>query len=104
MNTLQAVPPVLQQESGEDITYTFDFTPNLPGGQTPTLPVSALVDLTNRSTAVTLADSPSVAGNTVVQRVRPILVAGHTYRLLVRCTPSTTTNIETIALGLICPF
>lgn len=65
----------------EDVALRFDVTALLAGG-VPSAPQSALYRVVDNGAdvAVTLADTPTIEPNTVVQRLRG-LTAGTTYKL-----------------------
>lgn len=97
------IPSEEVQFAAEDITWGIDTTAVMSGAQTPT---AVTVTLKNPSgTVVTLADTPTVAGNVISQRVRAgvLTPSGGSYWLTATFTPSGTTNVLVSALALRCP-
>lgn len=97
----QTLPAALPQKRVEDIVYGIDCTAQLTGAQTPT---AVSVTLTKNGVPVTLVDPPIVVGNVIMQRVRTMVLAvGCLYQMEALFTPSTTTNILALDLGITCP-
>ncbi len=104
MTLLSTIPASVAQASNEDITWGVDVSAQLASGQTVTVPSATLVDTSGGGVPLTLTDPAASTATTVTQRVRPILSAGHSYRLILTFTPSGTTNILDAVLGIDCPF
>lgn len=87
------VPAVGYQDPTEDLTWGIDCTALLTPPQTVTNPTVTLATDPG-GTTVTLADTATVNGNVITQRVRAgTLNPGGRYLLTVHLTPSGTTNI-----------
>lgn len=85
----------------EDVALRFDVTALLVGGGVPSAPQSALYRVVDNGAdvAVTLADTPTIESNTVVQRLRG-LTADTTYKL--RVSFLTSGNRRALTLVVIC--
>lgn len=95
------IPPVLEQASMEDITYGIDCTALLGGQTIDTFTVA----LSQKSTPITLEDSPTASGNLIAIRIRAaVLTTGGEYQLLVTVNPTASTNIFACVLQITCPF
>lgn len=106
------VPPSVSQASVEDITWGIDCSAQLSDSQTVT---AVTVTLTNGAgQTMTLADTPTISGNVIEQRVRAGVLAPASippsgtltgqYTLTATFTPSSTTNVLANQLVIICPF
>jgi hypothetical protein len=99
---IATTPAGVVQASTEEIPWGIDMTPALPVGGSVTGVSSSLLDQTNGK-SVTMADSPSVAGNIVTQIVRAgVLTANHTYLLTITYTAATSTVLSTVTT-ITCP-
>lgn len=104
--TLATIPATVTQASSEDITWGNDVSAQLVDGQTVTLPVVTITDLSVRGQPqLGFTYGPSVTGTVISQRIpEGMLTALHNYRLVWGFTPSGTTDIRESATGVICPF
>jgi hypothetical protein len=109
MSATTTVPGSINVLVGETVPVGIDFTLRIATGQTPSVPTSALYDITNISAGqqgtlftAGLSGSPTIVGNLVTQLVTG-LTSGKVYRLVLGCTPSGTTVIKD-GLEITCPF
>lgn len=97
-------PAGVQQASVEDIVWGIDVTNYLLIGQTVTNAVCVLTNLRTKTT-VTLADTCSIAGNIISQRIRSGVLSNNvTYQLLVTFVASPTSNTLATVLNISCPL
>ena len=79
---LNTDPPSFQMAVTEEWPLGLDFTDDLGPGDAVTEPIETTLYDTTAGALVTLADSPTIFENTVVQIVRgSALTLGHNYRL-----------------------
>lgn len=94
-------PPSYTTTAQEDVTLLITTTPLLVSAGAPSAPSSLLYVVVDNAadTAVALADSPTVSGNVISQRIRN-LTAGTTYRLRVSFT--STSQVRSMTIIVIC--
>jgi len=85
LNAISVAPYNFVMCTTETLVLGFDFTAVLVGGQAPSTPTFALVDVTSPQNPVpiTLTDGAGVVGNVCTQKVRgpTQLAAQHTFTL-----------------------
>jgi len=98
-----STPSSIILQTTEELPLGMDMTALLSGTETPSNPVVTMQDLT-AGTTVTLADTPTIDGNIVVQIISgSVLTAQHQYRMLFTFTAATDTT-WTVPLAVTCPF
>ena len=98
-------PSSVEQASTEDITWGVDVSALLSGDETPGGATAALTSPTGR--VITLADSATVSGNIIEQRIRASVLtktSQNPYILVVTFTPSGTSNVLAQRLEIVVPF
>ena len=93
------VPPILKMAVSEIWTPTFDASPYLAAGQSISGLTAAMTKVSDGST-VALADSPTVAGNVISQKLNgpSELAGGNNFRLRFTFTLSPTTDVRVMTV------